>query len=29
MINPRGSMKKGGYRSEVNKPKIKNLIKIN
>ena len=29
MINPRGSMKKGGYNSAVNKPKIKNFKKIN
>ena len=29
IINPKGSMKKGGYNSEVNKPKIKNFKKIN
>ena len=29
IINPSGSIKKGGYSSEVDKPKIKNFKKIN
>ena len=29
IINPSGSIKKGGYSNEVDKPKIKNFKKIN
>ena len=29
ITNPRGSIKKGGNNNDVNKPRIKNLKKIN